>query len=257
LVKERNTKILERMKELKSEHPCWGYRRIWAYLHYRDKILLNKKRIYRVMKEEQLLVTQTRHLRANRTPMRPKPKADRPNQFWGTDMTKVMIPSFGWLYLVVVLDWYTKKIVGYSLGIQSKATDWLDALNMAVNNQFPDGVREHQQLMLVSDNGSQPTSERFMKECSVLGIKQIFASFNNPKGNADTERFMRTIKEDLVWPNDFGSVSEFQSRLKLWIENYNTDYPHSSIGYKTPCEFEALLLSKINSAYALTNSLHP
>lgn len=206
------------------------------------------------MIEEKLLVTQTRHLRANRTPLKPKPKADMPNQIWGTDMTKVLIPTFGWLYLVVVLDWFTKKIVGYSLNSRSKATDWLDALNMAVNSQFADGIREHQLLSLVSDNGAQPTSERYMKECSVLGINQIFASYNNPKGNADTERFMRSVKEDLVWPNEFGSVSEFQARLKTWIENYNTDYPHSSIGYKTPCEFEALFLSKINSAYALTNS---
>lgn len=60
-------------------------------------------------------------------------------------MTKVMIPSFGWLYLVVVLGWYTKKIVGCLRGIQSKTTDWLDALHCAVNKQFSDGIREQSQ----------------------------------------------------------------------------------------------------------------
>jgi len=63
----------------------------------------------------------------------------------------------------------------------------------------------------VGDNGSQPTLVGFMVACSVLGIRQIFASYNNPKGNADTEGVMRTIKEDLVWPNDFESPFEFIS----------------------------------------------
>jgi transposase InsO family protein len=71
------------------------------------------------------------------------------------------------------------------------------------------------------------------------------ASYNNPKGNADTERVMRTIKEDLVWPNDFDSPFELQPALDKWVNDYNTDFPHSSIDYKTPCEFEQMELSKI------------
>jgi transposase InsO family protein len=115
-------------------------------------------------------------------------------------MTKVMIPAFGWLYLVIVLDWYTKKIVGYSLSSHSKTDDWLNALNNGCNNQFPEGVLSKQDnLYLISDNGSQPTSKRDMEACSVLEIKQIFTSYNNPKGNADTERVIRTLKEDFVW----------------------------------------------------------
>ncbi|MBI2138483.1 transposase family protein, partial [Candidatus Woesearchaeota archaeon] len=131
---------------------------------------------------------------------RPKPRAERPNQFWGIDMTKIKMATWGWLYLVVVLDWYTKEIVGYSLGIQSKTDDWLLALNRAVNSRFPKGIKDSlkEQIYLISDNGCQPTSERFMQSCSILGLKQIFTTWNNPKGNSDTERVMRTIKEDIV-----------------------------------------------------------
>jgi transposase InsO family protein len=100
-------------------------------------------------------------------------------------------------------------------------------------------------LSLVSDNGSQPTSVRFMAACSVLGIRQIFASYDNPKGNVETERVMRTIKEDLIWPNDFESPFELQPAFDKWVNDYNTDLPHSSIGYKTPCECEQMELSKI------------
>ncbi|MCP4269136.1 MAG: transposase [Candidatus Brocadiaceae bacterium] len=89
-----------------------------------------------------------------------------------------------------------------------------------------------------SDNGSQPTSKRFMEACSVLEIKQIFASNNNPKGNADTERVIRTIKEDFVWVREFSSLFEFAETFKEWVENYNNDYQHSSLDYSTPSEYE-------------------
>jgi transposase InsO family protein len=142
--------------------------------------------------------------------------------------------------LIGVLDWYTKKIVGYDLSIQSKSQDWQCALNKAVNNQFPQGIRKHKNLCLVSDNGCQPTSESFMKACHVLGIKQIFTSYNNPKGNADTERVIRTLKEDLIWPNDWQNPFELQQGLDKWVDEYNNDYPHSSLKHKTPCEFEKM-----------------
>jgi putative transposase len=242
---QQNKPILARIQVLKAEHPFWGYRRCWAYLRYREGLDINKKRIYRLMKENNLLVSKNTRLKACRTPLKPKPRANKPNHIWGIDMTKVMVAHWGWLYLHVVLDWYTKKIVGYNLSWQSKTRDWLDALEKAVALQFPEGVREKEQLFLVSDNGSQPTSIGFMAACNMLGIKQIFASYDNPKGNADTERVIRTIKEDLIWPNDFQTPFELQADLDSWVVDYNTDYPHSSLNYKTPCEYEELCLAKI------------
>ena len=189
------------------------------------------------MKEHNLLVTPQVRLKAKRGPIKPKPKAIRPNQFWGIDMTKIRMASWGWLYLTVVLDWYTKEIVGYSLTMQSKTDDWLSALEMAVNNRFPYGIREsvkEQNLFLISDNGSQPTAQRFMMSCCLLGLKQIFTTWSNPKGNSDTERVMRTIKEDIVWPYEWHNPFEFQARLATWINDYNTDYPNQALGNLTP-----------------------
>ncbi len=99
-------------------------------------------------------------------------------------MTKVMVEGFGWMYIVVVLDWYTKKIVGYYTGIECRSRHWLEALNEAVNREFPGGVKS-QGLSLMSNNGSQPTSVAFMKSCREMGVKQAFTSYGNPKGNAD------------------------------------------------------------------------
>ena len=237
--------LLPHMHTIKADHPFWGYRRVWAYMKYRLDIPVNKKRIYRIMKEHNLLVHPNARLKAIRSNQayKNKPRATRPNQFWGIDMTKVMIQTYGWLYLTIVKDWHTKKLIGYSLSNQSKTDDWLNALNQACNNQFSHGIlSKNDDLFLVSDNGSQPTSYKFMQACAVMEIKQIFTSYNNPKGNAETERLMRTIKEDLVWIKEFYCPFEFEHALKQWITDYNTDFPHSSIGYKTPAQFEKELL---------------
>lgn len=250
--KLEDQRLLAIIAPIKAEQPGWGYRMIWAYLKYRLGHTVNKKRVYRIMKENDLLVKPNLKLKAKRDNQnnRSKPRATRPNQFWGIDMTKVMIESFGWLYLVIVLDWHTKKIVGHSISTRSRANDWLNAVNMACNRQYPEGVlHKDEELFLVSDNGSQPTSEAFMRACSVMEIKQIFASYNNPKGNADTERAIKTIKHDFVWVREFKSPAEFIEQFELWVERYNTDRPHSTIGYRTPCDFEKeqLLLTTKNS----------
>ena len=76
-----------------------------------------------------------------------------------------------------------------------------------------------------------------MQACSTLGIKQIFTSWSNPKGNADTERVIRTLKEDLVWPYDWDNLFTFQRALDKWVDNYNQDFPHQALGYRTSCEY--------------------
>jgi len=153
-------------------------------------------------------------------------------------MTKVM-PGDGWAYVVLVLDWFSKKVVGHYCGEQSKSWHWLADLNKAVNRQFPAGIRKAEiELNLMSDNGSQPTSRSFMETCSGLGIKQAFTAYNNPKGNADTERMMRTLKEELCWLQEWSSAAELKTALDTFVENFNDGYLHSALGYKTPNAFE-------------------
>lgn len=234
---ERNAAVVEIIRVLKAEHPFWGYRRIRANLKYVNGIEINPKRVLRLMQKHDLVVRPDTHLKAIRTPQRSKPRPDRPNQWWGIDMTKVMVQGFGWVYIVVVLDWYTKKVVGYHAGLQSKAKHWMEALDMAVNHQFRDGARG-QGLSLMSDNGCQPTSISFMKACGALGINQAFTSYNNPKGNADTERFFRTMKEELLWLREWASPFELLNLIGEWLPKYNTGYLHSALGYKTPNHVE-------------------
>lgn len=228
----RNKPILEMIEKLKAEHPFWGYRRIWAHLTYVNKLEVNKKRVYRLMKLHDLIVTKNTRIKAKRTPNRPKPQAEKPNQLWGIDMTKFKTAE-GWGYLVITLDWFSKKVVSHHLGSLSRTAEWLEALEQGVQIQLPNGARG-QGLKLVSDNGCQPTSTRFMKACNHLGIEQIFTSFNNPKGNAETERMMRTLKEELIWLREWDSLAEAKAALEGWIKRYNESYLHSAHGYRSP-----------------------
>lgn len=236
-VRRRNEPILERIQALKTEHPFWGYRRIWAHLNFIDKMAVNKKRILRLMKENHLLVSAETKLKAKRTSDKPKPRAERPNEIYGIDMTKIKLKKEGWTYLVFVIDWCTKKIVGHTLDTRSKSEHWLKALNQAACMQCPEGTRG-KGIKLVSDNGCQPTSEAFMRATRLMGMEQIFTSYNYPKGNAETERVFRTLKEEIIWTREYESMSQLEKAIDQWVGYYNTQYLHSSLGYKPPVQIE-------------------
>jgi putative transposase len=92
------------------------------------------------------------HAEKSHTPTRRKAMPTKPDEWWGIDVTKVLVEGVGWVYIVVVLDRYTNKIVGYEVGLRSTIPQWLVALDRAVNRQLPEGVRG-QGLSLLSDHG--------------------------------------------------------------------------------------------------------
>jgi len=239
VTEESDALVLPIIRQLKAEHPFWGYRRIWAYLFFVELLKINKKRVYRLLRENDLLVKGDEKLKAKRTTRQSKPRPEKPNSWWGVDMTKVLTAE-GWAYLVVVNNWFTKKILGAFVAGRSRASNWLEAVNLAVNRQFPQGIREAEsfELNLMSDNGSQPTSVTFMRQCRTLGIWQAFTAYANPKGNADTERLIRTLKEELCWLREWSSVEELKIAVEKFVEYFNANYLHSALGYKTPNAFE-------------------
>jgi putative transposase len=199
--------------------------------------VVNKKRMLRLMREHHLVVPANLKLKAKRTPKKGKPRPTKPHEWWGIDMTKMLVEGFGWISMVVVLDGYSKKIVGYDAGTPCTAQHGLAALDMAVNRQLPHGARG-QELSLMCDNGCQPTSAAFMKACSTLGVRQAFTSDNNPKGNADTERVIRTLKEECLGLQEWTSLFELSWALEGWIADDNKHDLHAALGYKTPEQFE-------------------
>ncbi|MDT3386552.1 MAG: integrase core domain-containing protein [Bacteroidota bacterium] len=115
-------------------------------------------------------------------------------------------------------------------------------MDKAVNMQFPDGIDRSAPYLLipsiVSDNGCQPTSKAFAEYEKALGLEHVFTSYCNPKGDADTERVIHTIKEDLLWINEFKTQDELKEWLSKWQHDYNHVFPHSSLENCTPVEYE-------------------
>jgi len=221
-VDQRNAPLRARIQALTADHPVWGYRRLWAHLRFAEGLAVNKTSILRLLREHDLVA--------------------KPNQWWGIDRTKVLVEPVGWVYLVLVLDWHTKKILGHYAGLHAKTAHWLVALDQAVTRPCPHGARDHG-LSLMSDTGCQPTSVAFMKTCATVGITQAFTSYNNPTGNADTERLMRTLKEALLWLREWTSPVELEQAVAPWVDWYHTRYRHSALGDQTPMEFEHQHLS--------------
>ena len=164
--------FISRISEIKADHPLWGYRRVWAYMRFRDGLGIGKNRVYRLMSEAAKLVPKNELLRAKRLSNLKKPRAKVPNQFWGIGMM-IRIQGWGWVYFHLVIDWYTKEIFGKNVTLTSKTQDWLEDLHLAVQSRFPNGIRlKRGKPKLISDNGCQPTSISFMENGSTLGIKQ-------------------------------------------------------------------------------------
>jgi hypothetical protein len=113
LIAHRHDARLRRVQALKAEHPFCGYRRLWAYLRFVEQWPMNKKRVLHLMREYHLVAPPTLKLKAKRTPTGSKPRATKPHECWGIDMTKRVVEGFGWVSIVVGLDWYTKKLVGH------------------------------------------------------------------------------------------------------------------------------------------------
>jgi hypothetical protein len=107
-------------------------------------------------------------------------------------MTEVLVEGVGWVDIVIVRDWSTKKSVGHQASLRCTAQQWREAIDRAVNTPFPKGARGHD-LSRMSDHGGQPTSVAFLEACRALELSQAFTSDNTPKGHADTERLMRTL----------------------------------------------------------------
>jgi putative transposase len=233
----RGEGLLPQIQALKAEPPVWGDRRLWADLRFMEQLPIPKKRVLRPMREPPLPVPAHLRLNARRTPTASQPKPTRPDEWWGMDMAKVWVSGFGWVAVVVVLDGDTTKVVGDDAGLRCTAQQWLEAVDMAVNGQFPNGARG-QRLALLCENGCQPTSGASLEACTTLEIRQALTSDNNPKGHADPERLMRPLKEECLWRKDWTGPLTLITALDAWLTTANAPSLHSALGYKSPGQFE-------------------
>jgi len=158
--------------------------------------------------------------------------ADQPNRLWVADIT--YIPTWaGFLYLAVVLDAFSRRIIGWSMAMSLHTQLVLDALNMALFQRQPRGVIHH------SDQGSQYTSIEFGKRCRDAGVRPSMGSVGDAYDNAMAESFFATLECELLDRRRFKTQAEARIAVFEFIEGfYNPRRRHSSLGYLSPIAFE-------------------
>jgi putative transposase len=220
----------------------YGAPMIRAELADEHLLRVGQKRVARLMREAGL---RGATLRRRYVPMLPDPAADRPsdlvdrkfyadgpNRLWVADIT--YIPTWsGFLYLAMVLDVYSRRIVGWSMETHLKTELIVAALDMAVTQRRPDAVIHH------SDRGCQYTSYAFGKRCREAGVMPSVGSAGDAYDNAMAESFFATLERELLNRRRFKSQAEAKMAVFEYIEGwYNLHRRHSALGYRSPVNFE-------------------
>ena len=158
--------------------------------------------------------------------------AERPNRLWVADAT--YIPTWsGFLYLAIVLDVFSRKVVGWAMENQLRTELMLAAIDMAITMRRPQAVIHH------SDHGCQYTSYAFGKRCREAGIMPSMGTVGDAYDNAMAESFFATLEREVLNRRRFTSQAEAKMAIFDWLEGwYNPHRRHSSLGYRSPVNYE-------------------
>jgi len=240
-IKEDND-LRDRIEQIALEFPRYGYRRITHQLK-REGILVNHKRALRIMRKSSLLVvTKKRRVRTtdsnHRYPAYSNLTRDlvltNINQVWISDITYIRI-LLGFVYLAVILDAFSRKVLGYCISKSLDEELALQALRMAIQRRFPPKDVIHH-----SDQDVQYASHDYTEELIKHGFRISMSRKGNPYDNAKAESFIKTLKQEEVYLWEYSTYEDVQKRVPFFLDAvYNQKRLHSSLGYMPPDEFEA------------------
>jgi len=225
----------ERLRYWIQQHPTFGYRRLWVQLRFRDGLVVNRKAVYRVLKQQRWFV----HQRA-RTP-RPRvrgwvSRASRSNERWAMDVTHIPCGQDGWAHLAAVIDCHDREVIGYEFALRSRAKEAERAVEAACLARFGT-LRPVGTPVLRSDNGLIFQSRRFRQACRDYRLQQEFITPYTPEQNGIIERFFRSLKEECVWQHMFQTFDEARRVIRNWMRWYNEERPHQALGYQSPVQY--------------------
>jgi putative transposase len=233
-----DAQVVEHIRSVLNESPFHGegYRKVWARLRFKE-IRTSKQRVRRLMREHGLQDSQ-------RSGHPHGPKAhdgtiipDRPNVMWGTDLTGTMTVQDGHAVVFVGVDHYTGECVGIHASARATRFEALEPIRQGVRDYFGAfGQDVTKGLSLRHDHGSQYVSDHFQNEIKFLGITSSPAFVREPEGNGCAERFIRTLKENLLWVRTFQTIEELRQALLQFKEIYNNQWIMERLGYRTPAQ---------------------
>lgn len=219
--------------KLYTAHPFLGYRRISKILQ-RHGHLINPKRVLRLMNVMGIQAIHPGPMTSNPNPehkiypyLLKNILIVKPNQVWAADVTYIRM-LHGFLYLVAVLDWFSRYVVSWRLSCSLEAMFCVDALKDALSLAIPE--------VFNTDQGSQFTSEIFTGTLQEAQVAISMDGRGRCMDNIFTERLWRTVKYEEVYLKDYLSLAQAEKSLKEYFLFYNHERPHQALGYKTPAE---------------------
>jgi putative transposase len=205
-----------------------GYRMICAFVRRKLGRAVNRKRVLRVLREQNLI--------QRRRPLERRKRpgffiVERPRQLWQLDMTSVWVAEHGWCYLNAIIDCCTREITGWQLSLRCRADEAIAVVDQAVKTH---GIQKGE-LTLGSDNGSAFTARRFKARLGELGIKHRRGGYRDPESQAFIESWFGKLKEREVWLNEYETLEDARRGIGRYIDRYH-HRPHSGLNYQTPDE---------------------
>lgn len=239
--------LQDHIEKIALEFPRYGYRRITHQLK-REGVIVNHKRVLRIMRESSLLVvTKKKWVKTtdsnHRYPVYPNLIKESVltgiNQIWVADITYIRI-MLGFVYLAVILDAFSRKALGYCVSKSLNAGFTIKALQMAIQRRLPPKGAIHH-----SDQGVQYASHDYTEKLLKHGFKVSMSRKGNPFDNAKAESFIKTLKSEEVCLWEYSTYEDVQKRIPFFIDAvYNQKRLHSALGYLPPDEFETKLFEK-------------
>ena len=236
--------LRDEIQRVALESPSYGWPRITAELKRRGWEV-NHKRVYRIMREDNLLCLRRRKFVVTTDSNHPLPVY--PNlaramvltgidQLWVADITYIRLET-EFVYLAVILDAYSRRVIGWALDRSLENGLTITALRLALERRIPaPGLVHH------SDRGVQYASRNYTELLKARGVTISMSRKGNPFDNAACESFMKTLKYEEVHRQEYRDIAEVRASIEHFLERvYNQKRLHSALGYRPPIEFEQQL----------------
>ncbi len=236
--------LTERISEVLAASPFHGegHRKVWARLRF-EGVRTSKARVLRLMREAQLLAP-SRTIWKAENPHTGTIITERPNEVWATDHTATVTVEKGQVMVFVAVDHCTTECVGLHAAKRATRFEALEPIRRGVRD-YCDGFRAGAAagIRLRHDHGSQYMSDDFQDEIAFLGMESSPAFVRQPEENSCVERFIRTLKEQLLWVRRFQTVEGLRQALAEFRKRYNQHWIVQRHNYLTPQQAQQQLLA--------------
>jgi transposase InsO family protein len=238
---EQDLELRQAIQKIAADMPAYGYRRITAQLA-RNGTVANHKRVLKLMRKDGLLclgkaafvnTTQSQHSFTVYPNLVPSLSIDGPDQLWVADITYIHLRR-DVFYLAVLLDAFSRRVIGWHMDSTLAAQLAVTALQTALAQRTVTPTLVHH-----SDRGTQYASDAYVNLLKEQGIRISMSRTGNPYDNAKAERFIKTLKYEEIYLNDYDNLAEARFRIRDFLDEvYNHKRLHSKLGYVPPAEFE-------------------